>query len=258
MDRARRPTGCSGLSRVPGGKPRPGWCCPGRGTGSNRRRRRGCARPRPGGRPAGAAGRRRGGAGPPAGRTDRPGSGPRRRTPTVISRVAARSRRRGPAVSRASGWLAEALRAQAAADPRRLFAACRRGLDLLDEHRFTLGASELRAQATAHGAELAVLAQRHAPRAHRPRRLLPWAERWRATALAVPAVRPPADAELGASLAALRRVTSRGAGGTPVRGEPPAGAAAGAAAAGEPGAGGHAAHPGQRRRHPGRDQRSAN
>ena len=89
-----------------------------------------------------------------------------------------------------------------------MLAACRRGLDVLDEHRFTLGASELRAQATVHGAELAALAQRHAAAAHRPRLLLEWAERWRATALAVPAVRPPADVELSASLAALRRVTS--------------------------------------------------
>ena len=123
-------------------------------------------------------------------------------------RAAARSRERGPAMSRASGWLAEALQAQAAADSRRLLAACRRGLDLLDEHRFTLGASELRAQATAHGAELAAIAQRHASQAHRPRLLLTWAERWRATALAVPPVRPPADADLSAGLAALRRVTS--------------------------------------------------
>ena len=68
-----------------------------------------------------------------------------------------------------------------------LLAACRRGLEVLDEHRLTLGASELRAQATAHGAELAVLAQRQAARARRPRLLLTWSERWRATALAVPA-----------------------------------------------------------------------
>ena len=122
--------------------------------------------------------------------------------------AAARARRRGPAMSRASGWLAEALRAEAAGNPRRLLAACRRGLQVLDEHRFTLGASELRAQATAHGAELAVLAQRHAAHAHRPRLLLTWSERWRATALAVPAVRPPADPQLGTSLAALRQVTS--------------------------------------------------
>ena len=94
--------------------------------------------------------------------------------------TAAQSRRRGPEMARASGWLCEALRAEAAADPRRLLAACRRGLAVLDEFQFTLGASELRAQATAHGAELAVLAQRHAARVHRPRLLLTWSERWRA------------------------------------------------------------------------------
>ncbi len=121
--------------------------------------------------------------------------------------AAARSRRRGPALSRVSGWLGEALRAEAAGRPGRMLGACRRGLDVLDEHRLTLGASELRAQATVHGAELAALAQRHAVRARRPRLLLTWSERWRATALAVPAVRPLADAELNASLAALRAVT---------------------------------------------------
>jgi hypothetical protein len=122
--------------------------------------------------------------------------------------AAAQNRRRGPAMSRASGWLSEALRADAAANPRRMLSACRRGLEVLDEHRFTLGASELRAQATAHGAELAALAQRHAARTHQPRLLLAWSERWRATALAVPPVRPPADAEFNACLVALRQVTS--------------------------------------------------
>jgi tetratricopeptide (TPR) repeat protein len=121
--------------------------------------------------------------------------------------AAARARRRGPALSRVSGWLAEALRAEAVGPPSRMLAACRRGLDVLDEHRLTLGASELRAQATVHGAELAVLAQRHAAQARRPRLLLAWSERWRATALAVPPVRPSADAEFNANLAALRSVT---------------------------------------------------
>ncbi len=82
--------------------------------------------------------------------------------------AAARVRRRGPALSRVSGWLSEALRAEAADRPGPMLAACRRGLDVLDEHRFTLGASELRAQATVHGAELAALAQRHAVRARPP------------------------------------------------------------------------------------------
>ena len=123
--------------------------------------------------------------------------------------VAAQSRRRGPAIFRVTGWLAEALRAEAAADSRRLQAACRRGLEILDEHRWTLGASEMRAQATAQGAELAALAQRYAAATRKPRLLLTWSERWRATALAVPAVRPPAGAGFDAELAALRQATSR-------------------------------------------------
>ncbi|HKD87723.1 MAG TPA: CHAT domain-containing tetratricopeptide repeat protein [Streptosporangiaceae bacterium] len=122
---------------------------------------------------------------------------------------AAQSRRCGPAISRVAGWLAEALRAQAAGDSRQLQIACRRGLEVLNEHRWTLGASELRAHATAQGAELAALAQRHVAAMHRPRLLLTWSERWRATALAVPAVRPPAGVGFDADLAALRQVTSR-------------------------------------------------
>jgi tetratricopeptide (TPR) repeat protein len=123
--------------------------------------------------------------------------------------AAAVSRRRGHAMTRATGWLSEALRAEAAGQPRRMLAACRRGLEVLDEHRFTLGASELRAQATAHGAELAALAQRHVAQVRRPRLFLVWTERWRATALRVPAVRPTADPDLNAGLAGLREVTGR-------------------------------------------------
>jgi tetratricopeptide (TPR) repeat protein len=123
--------------------------------------------------------------------------------------AAALGRRRGLAMARVRGWVSEALRAEAAGDPRRMLTACRRGLEVLDEHRWTLGASELRAQATAHGAELATLAQRHAARQRRARLLLAWSERWRATALAVPAARPPAGAEFDADLAALRQVVRR-------------------------------------------------
>ena len=121
--------------------------------------------------------------------------------------VAARSRRSGPAMSRASGWLSEALRAEAAAHPRRLLAACRRGLAVLDEYRFTLGASELRAQATAHGAQLAVLAQRHAARAHQPRLFLAWRNagappRWRSPRYA------PRPTRRSLTVSALREITS--------------------------------------------------
>ena len=101
--------------------------------------------------------------------------------------AAALSRHRhAAALVRAQGWLAEALRADASDNQRRLLGACHRGLAVLDDHLLTLGASELRVQATAHGAELAALAQRAALRSGLPRQLLGWSERWRAAALAVP------------------------------------------------------------------------
>jgi tetratricopeptide (TPR) repeat protein len=123
--------------------------------------------------------------------------------------AAAQGRRSGPALSRAVAWLAEALRAEAAGNSRQLMAACRRGLDVIDEHRGALGSSELRAQGTAHGAELALLGQRHALRRGQSRLLLAWSERWRASALAVPPVLPPDDEQSQADLAALRDVISR-------------------------------------------------
>ena len=123
--------------------------------------------------------------------------------------AAGRQRHRGPALSRALGWQAEALRAEVAGDSRRLLGACRRGLDVIDEHRSALGSSELRALSTMHGAELAMLGQRHVLRLGRPRQLLAWSERWRASALAVPPVRPVDDGLLQADLIALRSITDR-------------------------------------------------
>jgi tetratricopeptide (TPR) repeat protein len=123
--------------------------------------------------------------------------------------AAAGGRRRGPAIGRATGWLARALQAEAAGDSRSMLSACRRGLDLLDEHRLTLGATEMRARASVHGAELAGLATRHAARAGNPKQLLLWSERWRATALTAAPVRPPDDDELASELSALRGVTRR-------------------------------------------------
>jgi tetratricopeptide (TPR) repeat protein len=123
--------------------------------------------------------------------------------------AAAAGRRHGPPLSRAVAWLAEALRAEAAGDSQRLMSACRRGLDVIDEYRSMLGSSELRAQTTAHGAELANLGQRNALRLRRPSLMLAWSERWRALALAVPPVRPSADEELQAELAAMRDISSR-------------------------------------------------
>jgi len=120
---------------------------------------------------------------------------------------AARSRRRGPPLPRSVAWLARALQADAQGNARATVAACARGLDALEEHQMRLGATELRAYGTAHGAELATLAQRDALRRGDVRRLLFWSERWRATALAARSAPLRDDKELTAELEALRSVS---------------------------------------------------
>ncbi len=114
-----------------------------------------------------------------------------------------------PPTVRSAAWLGRALRAEARGEVRRMLTACERGLDALDEYRLMMGATELRARATGHGAELAELALRHALQHDDPRGLLIWGERWRATALAVPPVRPPDDEQLISDLAQLRDVVRR-------------------------------------------------
>ena len=120
---------------------------------------------------------------------------------------AATSRRRGPPLPRSVAWLARALQADARGDARATVMACGRGLDALEEHQMRLGATELRAYGTAHGAELATLAQRDALRRGDVRRLLFWSERWRATALAARSAPIREDKELAAELEALRSVS---------------------------------------------------
>ncbi len=105
------------------------------------------------------------------------------------------------ALVRAGGWWAQALSRCDAGDRSGVLRACGRGLDAIDEHRRTLGSTELRALATGHGTELATLALRHA--VSDPRALLRWSERWRGTALAQPPV-TPGDQPVLESLAALR------------------------------------------------------
>ena len=120
---------------------------------------------------------------------------------------AAQFRRGGPPLPRSVAWLARALQAEARASPRATAAACARGLDALEEHQMRLGATELRAYGTAHGAEFATLAQRDALKRGDVRRLLFWSERWRATALAARSTPLRGDKELTAELEALRSVS---------------------------------------------------
>ena len=122
--------------------------------------------------------------------------------------AAAQYRDRGPALRRATGWLARAISCETAGNARGALIACSRGLQALDEHQATLGSTELRALATAHGRELAEIALRTASR-RGARSLFWWSERWRATALALPPVRTPDDVLLSSDLAALRDTVRR-------------------------------------------------
>ena len=119
----------------------------------------------------------------------------------------ARARSRGSALNRVIGWHASALRAEAAGSRRALFAACERGLQVIDAYQLTLGAAEMRAAATTHGTALITIAVREALAADDPLVLLRWTERWRARTFAIPAVRPPDDDEFAAELAMLRQTT---------------------------------------------------
>jgi CHAT domain len=84
-----------------------------------------------------------------------------------------------------------------------------RGLRILDDYRGALGAVELRATASGLGSELSLLGLRLALASGRPAKILPWAERQRANALRLPAVRPPADSKLRALQVELRRAAEQ-------------------------------------------------
>jgi hypothetical protein len=117
---------------------------------------------------------------------------------------ASRFRHASVGTTRALGWLAEARRRQAAGEVGGVLRACERGLAALDEHAATFGSQELRALYSGHGAELAEVGTRTALRSGDARRLLRWSERWRATALALPAAASGHDAQTTSDLAALR------------------------------------------------------
>jgi tetratricopeptide (TPR) repeat protein len=119
---------------------------------------------------------------------------------------ASQARNRGPVELRARAWHALALLRLADGNRRGAESALRAGMRVLDRYRAALGASELRANASGHATDLAQLGLRLAVQDGDPRRVLAWAERWRAGSLQPPLVRPPADDALAADLAELRRV----------------------------------------------------
>ncbi|WJK43067.1 CHAT domain-containing protein [Solwaraspora sp. WMMA2056] len=122
--------------------------------------------------------------------------------------VASEARRRGTAPRRAQGWYALALRHRLAGDESGAARALRSGLAVLDGHRTSLGATELRAHSATFGEELAAEGLDIAIRRGAPAQVLVWAERWRANALRMRRVSPPPDPELATALTELRMVST--------------------------------------------------
>jgi CHAT domain-containing protein/tetratricopeptide (TPR) repeat protein len=130
------------------------------------------------------------------------------RTRTARSRLGPLARRtqQDPADVRSRVFHARALLHLAAGDRRRAEVALRAGMAAVERHREAMGGTELRANASAHAAELAGLGTRLALEDGAADRVLRWAERWRAGVLALRPVRPPGETELAANLAQLRQV----------------------------------------------------
>jgi len=96
--------------------------------------------------------------------------------------------------------------------------AVRAGLAILDQFQASLGATDIRASASAHAEDLARLGLELAVESGDPRSIFAATERGRAGALRFRSARPPEDAKLAADLAELRQVSTElrsGDGGDP-------------------------------------------
>jgi len=117
-----------------------------------------------------------------------------------------RLRHRGPAALRAQAWCAEALLRVAEGNRRGAYSAVKAGMAVIDRYRSSLGATELRAHASAHAQELAMLGLRLAIQDADPGKVLWWAERWRAASLRLRPVRPPKEAALAGQVASIESI----------------------------------------------------
>nr|WP_311131983.1 CHAT domain-containing protein [Nonomuraea gerenzanensis] len=122
--------------------------------------------------------------------------------------LAARRRLRGPAIQRVHAWHAEALVRLARGNRRGAKIALRTALRVHDEHRATLGATDLRAHASGIRVGAAELGLRMALEDGRPEEVLAWAEQGRARHLLMKPARPPNDPRLAGALARLRVVVA--------------------------------------------------
>lgn len=129
--------------------------------------------------------------------------------PATARRQLARVRRSatdGPAETRAQAWHAEALLRLADADLAGAGRAAAAGIGVVEDFQASMGATELRVQASGLGGELATLGLTLALQSGRPEAVLTWAERCRAGAVRLRPARPPDALELSQDLAELRQV----------------------------------------------------
>ena len=123
---------------------------------------------------------------------------------TAQLRAAARARRAAQLERRARAWHALALLRVQSGDRRGAYAAVSAGLAAADRQRAMLGATELRVLVAAQVAELAALGVALAVEEGDAERVLCSAERYRAAALRIRPVLPPADERLAELRTALR------------------------------------------------------
>ena len=117
--------------------------------------------------------------------------------------------RSGPAAQRVRGWYGEALGRLAVGNRSGALSALRSGLTVAEDHRATLGATELRVRTATTVSELAELGLDIAFGSRRAIDVLSWSERWRAGALRAPRAMPPSDEKLARMLATLRETVAR-------------------------------------------------
>lgn len=117
----------------------------------------------------------------------------------------AAERGRGTVRQRAMGWEALARLRLAAGNRPGTLRAADAGLRVIELHRESIGAADLRAGASAQGVELAALALRLAIEGRDPYAVLRWAERWRAGALYRRPVLPPTDPAVAELLSEVRQ-----------------------------------------------------
>ena len=94
--------------------------------------------------------------------------------------------RSGPAAQRVRGWYGEAMGRLAVGNRSGALSALRAGLEVADDHRATLGATELRVRTATTVSELAELGLDIAFGSGRAIDVLRWSERWRAGVCALP------------------------------------------------------------------------